>query len=154
MRATIWLLNTFLLVCFPLPWSSFGVVDKGRRSGRSREIMSEVAIDALRVDLTRLLLSARSCGPAKGRPETDQIAQTTSLFRRCKQTGDASRESRSADGDAEAPDLKKSVATPPRIAPVAAAVSRRSPLPQEVDRWVVYLTRTILIRRVPRNSWP
>lgn len=107
--------------------------------------MSEVAIDTLRVDLTRLLLSARSCGPAKGRPETDQIAQTTSLFRRCKQTGDGSKESGSVDGGdgGKAPGEKKNVAvTPPCVAPVAAAASRRSPLPQEVDRCVAHLTRT------------
>eukprot|EP00903_Cladosiphon_okamuranus_P017269 g15913.t1 len=99
--------------------------------------MSEVAIDTLRVDLTRLLLSARSCGPAKGRAETDQIAQTTSRFRRCKQTGDdgSGKESGSVDGGDgdEAPGGKKTIAvTPPRVDPVAAAASRRAP-PQEVD---------------------
>lgn len=86
--------------------------------------MSEVAIDALRVDLTRLLLSARSCGPAKGRPETDQIAQTTSRFRRCKQID---REGGDGGGGGDGVPRETS-------AIIAAAASRKSPLPEDVDR--------------------
>lgn len=103
--------------------------------------MSEVAIDALRVDLTRLLLSARSCGPAKGRPETDQIAQTTTLFRRCKQAGEVGKENESGYyGGGGAPGEKSHATTPLIVPVVAAAASRRSPLPQEVDRCVMHLT--------------
>lgn len=81
---------------------------------------SEVAID-----LTRLLLSARSCGPANGRPETDQIAQATSLFRRCKQT--------CAD---QAPKANSAANSPVASLAAAAAASRKSALPQEMDRYV------------------
>lgn len=100
--------------------------------------MSEVAIDALRVDLTRLLLSARSCGPAKGRPETDQIAQTTSRFRRCKQIyKEAGRGS--GGGGGGVPDGTS--------ANIATAASRKSPLPEEVDRCVFVCTIISLLSR-------
>lgn len=86
--------------------------------------MSEAAIDALRVDLTRLLLSARSTSDAvnKLRREPDE---TTTLFRRCKHNEDG--------GSAARPAIPNAGGT--AVAPAAApAVPRKSPLPDEVDR--------------------
>lgn len=120
--------------------------------------MSEVAIDALRVDLTRLLLSARSCGPAKGRPETDQIAQTTSLFRRCKQNSQGDVGNHVSGGDGRSIAVDNAATAPAAAAAATAAVSRRSPLPDEVDRFVLpvkYSRRTYIASYstlFPRNA--
>ena len=82
--------------------------------------MTEAAIDALRVDLTRLLLSARS-SDAVNKLNTDKA---TTLFRRCKHNEDR--------GSA----IKSTVPSAEGMSAAVAAVPRKSPLPEEVDRCV------------------
>lgn len=82
--------------------------------------MTEAAIDALRVDLTRLLLSARS-SDAVNKLDTDKA---TTLFRRCKHNNE--------DGGSAA---KSTILSAGGMA-TATAVPRKSPLPEEVDRCV------------------
>lgn len=90
--------------------------------------MSAVAIDALRVDLTRLLLSARSTGsPDSSRTQDGSSSLQTSLFRRCKERSDeASRSSKKSDGSGDD--------VPQPCAPKAA----RLPLPEHVGRCVCF----------------
>lgn len=81
--------------------------------------MTEAAIDALRVDLTRLLLSARS-SDAVNKLDT---AKATTLFRRCKHNEDGGSAAKSTIPSAGGMSA-------------ATAVPRKSPLPEEVDRCV------------------
>lgn len=98
-----------------------------QNSSSCRVIMSAVAIDALRVDLTRLLLSARSAGgPERAQDgSTDNSSLQTSLFRRCKERSDeASKSSNKPDGgDVPQPCARKEA---------------RLPLPEHVGRCICY----------------
>lgn len=89
--------------------------------------MTAVAIESLRVDLTRLLLSARSSGPLPPEAADDRNAQTTTLFRRCKKKMAAVGVGhRNGDGG---------LGGDTGAATLAAAGSRKAPLPQEVGRY-------------------
>lgn len=97
--------------------------------------MSAVAIDSLRIDLTTLLLSARSSGPTKPNANTiNSSTHPTSLFRRCADvTGDGtSKAGAGGGGGAE-------VADGTNIAGATSA-TRKSPLPDKVDRCVLALS--------------
>ncbi|CAM9688213.1 unnamed protein product, partial [Ectocarpus fasciculatus] len=103
--------------------------------------MSEVAINALAVDLTRLLSSA------KGRQSTQEdLAQTTSLFRQCKQnsgvkensgveenSGDEDNSGAKESSGAVARDTGGETSTAPGTPPVGGTLRRKTPLPDEVD---------------------
>lgn len=86
--------------------------------------MSEVAINALTVDLTRLLSSA------KGRQSAEDLAETTSLFRQCKQNSGVKENSETV-----ARDIGGETSTAPGT-PVGSTLTRKTPLPDEVDRCV------------------
>lgn len=136
---------SFAFICRLYPLRAFAcglddILQLGPKLRYPIASMSEVAIDALRVDLTRLLLSARSCGPAKGRPETDQIAQTTSLFRRCKQNGQGDADNKFSGGGGRSvldTAVDDAAAAPAAALASTAAISRRSPLPDEVARYAL-----------------
>lgn len=91
------------------------------------ETMSDIAIDALRVDLTKLLLSARYFGPVQ--PEAaDKNAQTISLLREYKQKRGAASKKITGGFDVLHDESMASTSSIP------VAVKRKSPPPEKVDR--------------------
>ncbi|CAN0352526.1 unnamed protein product, partial [Ectocarpus sp. 12 AP-2014] len=106
--------------------------------------MSEVAINALTVDLTRLLSSA------KGRQSTEDLAETTSLFRQCKQNSGVKENSETVARDV-GEETSTALGTP-----VGSSLTRKMPLPDEVDRcmsWIL-IHRGCMMVPIPNTFSP